>query len=257
MDQIEVIGVKFLCFMAKTVMYLWPVRVSCIFSGTFSSAQRAGLREMKRQEGAGLNKQQGSVHAGAQLPYPREQRRILFLFRNRGCPLCCIVLAWKMENAPNKGKIHQNKTCSNFKWQPFTLGKEPVPSGRSMEQVWDGWACQGHRGFLNPDNTMKHFEVFEQNLLLSPLLSDGKASGLSIGVSVKKCEFVLKRYLLWNPVGRRNLLLKGNRGCLEEPALQTFFNTQFSVEFLAFTGFWLYTRVMEKMWYRLWHFQVK
>lgn len=35
--------------------------------------------------------------------------------------------------------------------------------------------------FLNPENTMEHFKVFEQNLLFSPLLSDGKASGLSRG----------------------------------------------------------------------------
>lgn len=135
MDQIEITGMKLLCIMAKTVMCLRPVRVSCVFSGTFSSAQRAGQRELKLREGVGLNKQQASVHAAAPLPYPSEQYRILLLFRNRGHPVWCIVLAWIMENVPNKGKIHQNKTYSNLKWQLFTLGKEPVPSGRSMEQV--------------------------------------------------------------------------------------------------------------------------
>lgn len=39
-------------------------------------------------------------------------------------------------------------------------------------------------------------------------------------------------------MGRRNLLLQQeNGGLLEESAQQTFFNTQFSVQFLAYMGF--------------------
>lgn len=60
------------------------------------------------------------------------------MFRNGGHPVCCIVLVLKMENAPNEGKILQNKTCRDLKWQLFTLGKEPVSSGRPVEQVLDG-----------------------------------------------------------------------------------------------------------------------
>lgn len=53
--------------MAKTVTYLWLVRQSIMcLHGSFFSTQGAGQREMKLQEGAGLNEQQGSIQPEAQ-----------------------------------------------------------------------------------------------------------------------------------------------------------------------------------------------